>query len=401
MCLNINGSINPCLHDGYCDSSTETCVCTSPCYVGNYCEINYNAVRLPLMGAIVQDSHSSRDVYITTFVLFASLGLLNNILGLRTFLRERIRYTNCGIYLIAFSLVNIFLMLIVLSYILTIVRYSNPTYQHWACHIVPFISLIMVDGSILLTVAVAVERVLIECFDFRLYGSRLRALIVSVLILGYVCGSNIDEIFIRRISNDLVGNPVCIYDFERYPTWRRIDIVFSYAHVVIPCVMHMISTICVLTTIARRKIFINSTNKRLLYVWLHQLYLHRDFLIPPICLITCILPHGILGHLLQTCIPYSDTFKLRLHISFILMLYVPQVISFILYVCPNPIYLAEFQQTIIYRTVFRYCHHQQRQRRQQDCRQLVSTRVETQARSMTTITNDTISMNSVVTDDQL
>ena len=401
MCLYSNDSDTLCLHGGYCSSSTETCVCSTPCFVGNYCETNYNAVRLPLVGAIHQDNLSSRDIYVVTFVLFASLGLVNNLFGLTTYLRERIRYTNCGIYLIAFSIVNIFLMLIVFSYVLTIVRYNNPTYQYWACFIIPFVSLIMVDGSIFLTVAVAVERVLMECFDFRLYGSRVRALIVSIIILGYVCGSNIDEIFIRRISNDLSGNPICTYDFERYPTWRRIDIVFSYAHVIIPCFMHLVSTICVLTTIARRKIFINSTNQRLLFVWLHQLYLHRDFLIPPICLITCILPHGILGHLLQTCIPYSDKFKLRLHISFIIMLYVPQVISFVLYVCPNSIYLAEFQQTTIYRTVFCYCYRKRRQLRQQECRQLVSTRAETRMRGTTTPTNDTQSMNTVLTDDQL
>lgn len=350
------------------------------------------------MGAIVQDGLSSRDAYIVVFVLFASLGLVNNILGLITFFRERIRLTNCGIYLIFFALVNIFLMLIVLTYIMTIVRYNNPSYQYSACHIVPFFSLIMVDGSIFLTVAVAVERVLLECLNFRLYGSRVRALIVSAIILGYVCGSNVDEIFIRRISTDLLGNHICIYDFERYPIWRRIDIVFSYAHVIIPCVMHFICTVCVLTTIARRKIFINSTDNHLIYVWLHQLYVHRDFLIPPLCLITCILPHGILGHLLQTCIPYSDRVKLRLHISFILLLYVPQVISFGLYVYPNPMYLKEFQQTTIYRTIFHHCYQKRRQLRQQGRRLRLR---RSQTRSTTIFDNGSVNIDSRIMDEQL
>lgn len=399
MCLSSNASTDLCLNGGYCSSSTGSCVCSTACFVGNYCEINYNAARLPLVGAIVQDSQQSRETYIITFVLFTALGLTNNIVGLLVFLRERIRYTNCGVYLITFSIVNMFLMTSLLTYLITIVRYSNPTYQSLACHFIPFITIITLDGSILLTVAVAVERVLMECFNFPLYGSRMRAFIVSIIIIVYACGSNIDEIFLRRISNDLLGNPVCAYDFEQYPTWRRSDIVFSYAHVIIPCVMHLVCTICVLTTIARRKILINSTSRGLVFVWLHQLYLHRDFLIPPLCLIVCILPHGILGHLLKTCIPYSDTVKLRLHISFILMLYVPQVISFVLYIYPNLIYLKEFQQMAIYRTLCYYCYRKRRLLRRQECHQLVWT----PARSCTTAraSVDTQSTNSGLADDHV
>ena len=397
MCLNSSDGTDMCQHGGFCSSSLASCVCSSACFVGNYCEINYNAVRLPLTGAIVQDSLAARDIYIFSFGLFVFLGLVNNILSLMTFLREHIRLTVCGLYLIIFSILNLFLMIILLSYIMTIIRYNNPTYLYWACHIVPFISLIMVDGSILFTVAIAVERVLIECFNFGMYGSRMRASIVSIIIIAYVCGTNIDEIFLRRISNDLTGAPRCTYDFERYPTWRRVDIVFSYAHVVIPCVVHLICTICVLTSIARRKIFINSTDRGLVSVWLHQLFLHRDFLIPPLCLIICILPHGILGHLLQTCIPYSDTFKLRLHITFILLLYVPQMLTFVLYVCPSPIYLKEFQHTIIYRTLFRSCYRRQQLRRQRGSRLSLLSR----SRTVSTLTTDALSMNSAPTDEQL
>jgi hypothetical protein len=354
MCSNGSSDFK-CYNHGQC-SSNNICICTSACFVGNYCEINYNAARLPLTGAVMQDIGSGRNVYIVVFVLFGVFGLLNNILALTTFVRERIRVTGCSIYLIMFSVLSIALMINILTYIMTITQYDNAAYQRSACYLIPYISVVMEDGSLLCTVAIAIERALIECCNFRINGSRIRGLLVSFIIILYACGSNIDELFIRRFSRDPEGNQICIYDFDRYPTWRMVDLVFSYLHFIIPCVAHLICTACVLTMIARRKIFIRGTDEKFYRVWLQQLYLHRDFLIPPTCLILCILPHGILGHLLQTCIPYSDKAKLRLHISFVLLLFVPQMLSFVLYVYPNDIYWNEFQHTIIYRTVCCYSY---------------------------------------------
>jgi hypothetical protein len=120
----------------------------------------------------------------------------------------------------------------------------------------------MTDEGILCTAAIAIERVFIQYFNFSIQGSKIRGLFVSSIIILYVTGSNIDEIFLRRISIDAMGREVCIYDFDRYPTWRRINIEFSYTHVVIPCVVHLICSICALTTTARRKIFIHSTEHK-------------------------------------------------------------------------------------------------------------------------------------------
>ena len=366
MCSNRSGSEDRCLNGGQC-TLNEICACASACYVGNYCEINYNAARLPLTSAIIEDLSGTRNIYILVFVLLVVCGLLNNAMALATFTRDRVRTTVTGIYLIFFALMNITLMFVLLSYTMTIIRYDNATYRLWACHAVPVVGVIMVDGSILFTVAVAVERVFLECWNFSFHGSRRRGLFLSLVIISYACGANVDEIFTRSISTDLMGNFICTYDFGTYPVWHRIDVFFSYTHVVVPCAMHLLCSVCVLTTIARRKIFIGSADSGFCSVWLLQLYCHRDFLIPPICIILCLLPHGILGHLLETCIPYSDKVKLRLHISLILLLYVPQMLSFVLYVYPNDIYFKEFQQTKFYRAVTCYRWRKQRTFRREQC----------------------------------
>lgn len=358
-------SINStCLNGGYC-SATNTCICSSACFIGDFCEIDYSAAHLPLAGAINEDSPSSRNAYIVIFFFFGFIGLINNILSLTTFVREKIRFTAYGIYLIVFSILSIILMLTILTYILTAAQYNSDAYKFAACHIIPFISLIMTDGSILCTAAIAIERVLIECFNFSIRGSKIRAICASLIIILYVAGSNIDEVFVRRVSKNRMGQDTCIYDFAGYPLWESFDTVFSYTHVIIPCVIHVTCSICALTTIARRKILIRDIEKSFYQVWLEQLYYHRDFFIPPVCIIICILPHGILGHLIKPCIPYSDKVKLRLHISFVLLLFVPQMLNFILYVYPNDIYFKEFQQTFFYRKLCCYCHHKNRKVQQQ------------------------------------
>lgn len=365
MCSNDEQGFQ-CLKGGQC-SSNKTCICTSACFVGHFCQIDYNALRLPLVGAVVQDTPSSQGVYITIFLLFGLIGLINNILALTTFMRDRIRTSAYGIYLILFSILSIGLMITLLTYIIRIAGCIDDSYQITACHAIPFMSLIMADGAILCTVAIAVERVFIECFNSNFLGSRTRSLAVSLLIILYVSASNIDEIFIRRITQDILGRDVCTYNFDDYPTWRKFDIVFSYTHFVIPCIAHIICSICALTTIARRKIFVGISNNKFFREWIRQLYLHRDFFIPPVCLIVCLLPHGLLGHLLSICIPYTNIFMLRLHISFVLLLFVPEMLSFILYVYPNEIYWKEFKQTFWYRKLGCYQYQRRKElRRQQE-----------------------------------
>lgn len=367
MCSNDEQGLQ-CLKGGRC-SSNNTCICVSACFVGNFCQIDYNALRLPLIGAVIQDTSSSQDVYITIFLLFGLIGLMNNILALTTFMRDRIRISAYGIYLILFSILSIGLMITLLTYIITIAGHIDDSYQIAACHVIPFVSLIMVDGAILCTVAIAVEWVFIECFNSNVHGSRTRNLLVSLFIIVYVSGSNVDEIFIRQITQDIHGRDVCTYNFDDYPIWRKFDIVFSYTHFVIPCAAHIICSICALTTIARRKIFVGISNKTLYHEWVRQLYLHREFFIPPICLVICLVPHGLLGHLLNICIPYSNIFMLRLHISFVLLLFTPATFSFILYVYPNENYWKEFKQTFFYRKFigcYRYHRRRESQRQQEE-----------------------------------
>ena len=361
MCWN-NSDEFQCVNGAHCGSG-DTCLCMSACFVGNYCEIDINAAHLPLTGAVMKDLPTTRDVYIAIFVLFGLVGLVNNILAFTTFIHERIRITSYGVYLILFSIFSILLMITILTYVMKIVRYENETYHLVACNVIPFISVVMSDGGFLFTAAIAFERVLIECFNFNVNGSRMRGLVVSFFIICYVTGSNIDEIFSRWLINDATGTKICTYYFDDYPIWRRLDVVFSYTHAIIPFTLHVLCSICVLTSIARRKVFLHSTEHRFCRVWFEQLYEHRDFFIPPVCIILCMIPHGVIGHLLHLCLPHSDKVKLRLHIFMVFLVFTPPMLNFLLYIYPNDIYWKEFQQTFFYRKLCCYCYKKERKLR--------------------------------------
>jgi ABC-type transport system involved in multi-copper enzyme maturation permease subunit len=116
LCLN-NSS---CMSSGRCISGI--CVCTNS-------EVRYNALTLPIVGAIRHDIPSLRYIYLFIFIFLASIGLISNSFSLITFIRDRIRFTICGIYLIIFSICGIILMMLFLTNIIVTLRYDDYLFR--------------------------------------------------------------------------------------------------------------------------------------------------------------------------------------------------------------------------------------------------------------------------------
>lgn len=370
-CLN-NANFS-CLNDGQCIANN--CVCSSACFIGDYCETYFNAIDLPFASALLQDTSEARVIYIILIAFLVIIGLINNIAGLLTFTRESIRITACGVYLIVFSTCTSIMMVFLLTAVLTIVEYDTSSFRIWSCYANPYISLTMGFTSIWISVGIATERVLIECFDMNLYGTRLHVVLISISLFTFSAISNLPTIFARVYAADPSGKITCMYDYNTYPAWGYVDTVFSYIHAIVPCTIHLVCSACIFTTIARRKILIhrnNYPNQRLYSVWLRQLYIHRDFLIPPIFLIACLLPNAVHGHFLVKCVPYASLGQLRFHITFIFLLYIPSVFVYIVYIYPNDSYRKEFRETWFYK-ILSYCFCQRYKKPFEQTHQLTTT----------------------------
>lgn len=343
-CVNSNSTI--CFNDGQCID--DHCECNNVCFIGIQCEIPFNAIDLPFPSAILQDHSSTHIIYIIVITILVFIALVNNIFALTTLLRERIRTTVCGVYIIIFATCSLILMCLFQSTVLTVARYDTSSYRLWSCNIIPYVSLTLGYTVMWASVGISVEKMLIECFNFNVIGSRLRAILLFFVFFILAAVGNLANIFARDFTLNPLGYSVCIYDFISNPNWDRFNKIFCYIHIIVPIIIHSICSICILTTIARRKILIQSTN-RSCSVWFQQLYTHRDFFIPPLCIILFLFPNSIYRNLLNLCIAYSDIMKLRLHIAFVFMLHVPIIFTFMIYIYPSEIYTREFQETYLYR----------------------------------------------------
>jgi hypothetical protein len=299
---------------------------------------------------MLEDTPTARFVYTIIITGLVVIGLVNNVAGLMTFTRENIRITACGSYLSVFSLTSIIFMVCLQISVLTIAGYDTRSYRLWSCYANPYISLTIGFIGLWLSVGIAIERVLIECFHINLYRTRRYAILVSIgfFILSSIL--NLPVIFAREYASDSSGKLLCLYDYLPYPAWKQADIIFSYIYVIIPCVLHFICSVCILTTIVRRKVLIHrntNSNQRFYHVWLQQLYIHRDCLVPSIFIILCLLPTAVHGHLLDECLPYLE--QRRLRIAFTFLLYIPMIVVYLVYIYPNDCYREEFQQTWFYR----------------------------------------------------
>ncbi|CAF0868065.1 unnamed protein product [Adineta ricciae] len=349
-CLNnTNGS---CLNGGKCISGI--CICSNECFYGDRCQTYYNILSLPFSSAMAEDTSDAHIVYIMLLTLIVVIGLLNNIVCIIISTREHIRITANGVYIFVISTSGVIRKLFLQTVVLTIIGYDSSSLRTWSCYVNPYISLVIAYACIWISVAIATERVLIECFNMELYETHRHAIMISIGCFIYSSVSNLPRIFAREFILKPSGESICMYDYISHPEWSISDTVFSYINVILPCAAHLICTGCVLTTIVRRKILIcknSQPQQRLHRIWLRQLYVHRDFLVPPLFLIFCLLPNAIHGHLIASCIEYNNVTHLRLHIACIFLLHLPFAFICLVYIYPNQSYRKEFRQTWFYRAL--------------------------------------------------
>ncbi|CAF5081376.1 unnamed protein product, partial [Rotaria sp. Silwood1] len=150
-------------------------------------------------------------------------------------MRERIRHTVCGIYLINYSICSLILMMLILTNIITAIYYDKYLFRIWACYGYPYLSLIMVYTSIVMSTAIAIESVLYICFNFDKFRRRKRSLIISLFFFVIVSLSNLDKIFGRSLLIDQSGNFYCTYKKYSYKYW---SIILYYIYIIIPCLIH-------------------------------------------------------------------------------------------------------------------------------------------------------------------
>ncbi|CAF1048248.1 unnamed protein product [Didymodactylos carnosus] len=201
---------------------------------------------------------------------------------------------------------------------------------------------------------IAVERLLIECFNYSLYRTRKYSFIFSMILFNLIFLTHITEFKRRKLKPDPISPNIyrCTYDHFEWSdeTWDIIDRIGrrEHLHIGVPCFLHLISTISILIHIVKHKIYINEAENQFCQVLLIQVKKHKDFFIPPILIILCSLPR-LLFELItpRDCLESNMKFKLRMCIVFRYIYYLPQTIPFFIYVYPSSVYMNQFHRTKI------------------------------------------------------
>ena len=325
-----------CLNDSHCIRGSR-CFSGSCSYVND--DILNHVLVQPLAGAMIYDNPSLRSIYFSIAIILPLFGLISNILSLITFMRDRIRFTVCGVYLNIYAIGGMMLMsLFLMNIILITFRYDDYLSRLWSCHGYPYVFLVIIHTVVLMSSAIVIETILNRYFVFDRFRSRKCALSTSFILINLVLILNLDKIFTRDLLTDRSGQRYCIPLRHTSPVWSYMNHFSFYFCLVVPCLIHFICTLFILLKIRQQK-----------QTYHRKLFRHQDLLLPSSMILLCTSPYIIFRYVLNASVTYSGKFSIRLHIVLILILSIPFIITFVIYVLPNTFYLKEFQQSWIAR----------------------------------------------------
>ncbi|CAM4794014.1 unnamed protein product [Rotaria magnacalcarata] len=222
-------------------------------------------------------------------------------------------------------------------------RYSSAGYTFYSCNIAPVVSTMLIHLGLWLSAAITVERLLFDISYIEVIGKQAhkRTVIAMILMPVIVFITHIHEIFGRQ-AVPVLGQPgsfVCTFDYDK--NWlNAIDDWLSTLHLALTCFIHFA---CFITTLWRLGHMHDSAS----YCKLSLTGLENKglYLIPPVLIIVCCLPHFIFAHLMYHCIELSHLGFLHLHITLNLFIFIPQTLTFFIYILPSTGYMDFMRKT--------------------------------------------------------
>ncbi|CAF4408003.1 unnamed protein product, partial [Rotaria socialis] len=222
-------------------------------------------------------------------------------------------------------------------------RYSSAGYTFYSCNIAPVVSTMLIHLGLWLSAAITVERLLFDIIYIEVIGKQAhkRTVIIMILMPVIVFITHIHEIFGRQAVPDpgQPGSFVCTFDYDK--KWlNSIDDWLSTLHLALPCFIHSVCFITTLWRLGHEKGTGSYCKLSLTGLKKNELYL-----IPPVLIVVCCLPHFIFAHLMYHCIELSHLGYLHLHVTLNLFIFIPQALTFFIYILPSTVYMDSMQKT--------------------------------------------------------
>ena len=326
--------LNPlqCLNNGTCAMNYSLnmtyCLC-DPCHVGKFCE----------EALIIQQQYDTTYVHLIVDIFALCISVLNNGMCLELFIKcKSIRYTNCGVYLIIYSILSLLASILltadgVVSYDRSI--FIGDTHARDTFHCV--VGVVGYNASVFLCIwfstAIQLERGLLLFRGASRNSTRRTSLIISTVLLVVVIGCSIPIVFYN-----------C--DWDHVPHLNVARVVLTAFHTAVPIIIYVIASILSLLGFSNRIRTYGMERRSYIVTFGRLLYSHYFIFIPPLVYFTCYIPfNAVLLFRKSGTNYYLCGISLSEYITKILLQTLTDIqfmITWLLFVCPSRIYRTEF-----------------------------------------------------------
>lgn len=323
--------LNPlvCKNNGTCIidtwSNATYCQC-GPCHTGTWCQWD--------------SERKARDyVFLIAYIVQFCLSFINNSLVLELLICcSRIRKSNCGIYLMIYSMLS-FVSSILLLVSQVGIYYEDmqillgDQYDLFRCYTDRVGNTAVVGLCLLLSSCIALERGIIICLKCRMNATRWRSYVVIIVLFAIVIACTTPMLVHQcnwHLSSDLETVRVFLTNF--FPTTSITVYVLATVLVFISCVhrirRYSTEADCYIKTFAKLT------------------YAHLFIFVPPLAYAICYIPFTIVYHIKDVNQPYLpcsiSTLEFVLKILAEAVENVPYSLTWLLFVYPSRVYMNEF-----------------------------------------------------------
>jgi hypothetical protein len=387
-CFNYDDKLDQCSHcltGGRCIQEDRSrskdfiCLCP-PCHSGTNCQFNWNSFAFTLdqlfYTDLVSKTHkiTSQLLIIIPILLFL-LALPNNLFSIVTFRRPHCLCNGIGQYLLCMSVINQLSLGLLAGRLIHLVinitgLHSHLLVDHYLCKILSYLLTSSSRMVYWLSSLVAIERVYMTLF---LNGRWLRKPHIARRLIAFtvmsILVSDIHElIFVKSLPGITTGNGgMCIIEFpiKSQSPWTLFHLIFSIMNSILPLLINICCTITISFVVAKKKINTRKTGaiakaettaiqeSRLTHFRTHfhlvceVLSENKELVIgPSITLVPQLfsLPLFIVSFTLY-CQNLETSWIRYLLISSYFASFIPQMISFMLYIFPSSFYSSEWHAT--------------------------------------------------------
>ena len=327
------------------------------CYLGDPCQFHIRGVGITLDDILrdniqpnitfARQSSIIRTTAALTSIMLA-LGLADSALSFVTFHSQEARKVGCGTYLLASSIVSLFIICIFTAkfwFLITTqmnASISRTVLRGGCVTIDPLLKLFLYMDS-WLSACVAVERAVtvVQGVNFDKSKSKRLAQVVVAVLPFLTMGTLIHEPLHRELfGNSTKQSSWCVTRYSS--STQTYDTAISFVHFLAPFFANVVSALVIIFGAAHRRAATHVAHTYMQHVR-DQLVEHKQLVVSPVILVVLSLPRLIIS-VLSGCVRASD--HPWLYLWCYVVSFVPSILGSVVFILPSKMYQDQLKKSV-------------------------------------------------------